>query len=230
MSMILQYLSEFQQDPISTLLLVVVIIISIITAVTIHEFSHAVLADRLGDHTARSLGRLTLNPSSHLDPMGSIIFLVAGFGWGKPVPVIQNNIKKISPQTGLALISLVGPASNFALALILALMIRIQLIPDLVLQLDILASFIYILINVNILLGVFNLLPLPPLDGFKVVLGFLPTRLAHSVSGFERYGAIPLFGILIVDMAFEKINIFNTLIGKPVGFTLELMLNITGRV
>ena len=228
--MILQYLSEFQQDPLSTLLLLVVIIISIITAVTIHEFSHAVLADRLGDHTARSLGRLTINPSSHLDPMGSIIFLVAGFGWGKPVPVIQNNIKKISPQTGLALISLVGPASNFALALILALMIRIQLIPDLVLQLDIIASFIYILINVNILLGVFNLLPLPPLDGFKVVLGFLPTRLAHSVSRFERYGAIPLFGILIVDMAFGKINIFNTLIGKPVGFTLELMLNITGRV
>ena len=228
--MILQYLSEFQQDPLSTLLLLVVIIISIITAVTIHEFSHAVLADRLGDHTARSLGRLTINPSSHLDPMGSIIFLVAGFGWGKPVPVIQNNIKKISPQTGLALISLVGPASNFALALILALMIRVQLIPDLVLQLDIIASFIYILINVNILLGVFNLLPLPPLDGFKVVLGFLPTRLAHSVAGFERYGAIPLFGILIVDMAFGKINIFNTLIGKPVGFTLELMLNITGRV
>ena len=162
--------------------------------------------------------------------MGSIIFLVAGFGWGKPVPVIQNNIKKINPQTGLALISLVGPASNFALALILAFLIRIQLIPNSVLQLDFVASFIYILINVNILLGVFNLLPLPPLDGFKVVLGFLPTSLAHSVSRFERYGAIPLFGILILDMAFEQINIFHTLIGKPVGFTLELILNITGRV
>ena len=92
------------------------------------------------------------------------------------------------------------------------------------------ASFIYILINVNILLGVFNLLPLPPLDGFKVVVGFLPTRLAHPVSRFERYGAIPLFGILILDMAFEQINIFHTLIGKPVGYTLELILNITGRV
>ena len=123
-----------------------------------------------------------------------------------------------------------GPASNFALALILALLIRIQLIPNSVLQLDFVASFIYILINVNILLGVFNLLPLPPLDGFKVVLGFLPTSLAHSVSRFERYGAIPLFGILILDMAFEQINIFHTLIGKPVGFTLELILNITGRV
>ena len=125
---------------------------------------------------------------------------------------------------------MVGPASNFALALILALLIRIQLIPNSVLQLDFVASFIYILINVNILLGVFNLLPLPPLDGFKVVVGFLPTRLAHPVSRFERYGAIPLFGILILDMAFEQINIFHTLIGKPVGFTLELILNITGRV
>ena len=228
--MLLQYLSDFQQDPLTTLLLVLIIIVAIITAVTVHEFSHAVVADRLGDHTARRLGRLTINPSSHLDPMGSIIFLVAGFGWGKPVPVIQNNIKKINPQTGLALISLVGPASNFALALILALLIRIQLIPNSVLQLDFVASFIYILINVNILLGVFNLLPSPPLDGFKVVVGFLPTRLAHPVSRFERYGAIPLFGILILDMAFEQINIFHTLIGKPVGFTLELILNITGRV
>ena len=228
--MILQYLSEFQQDPIATALFIGIIIIAIVVAVTIHEFSHAIVADQLGDFTARKLGRLTLKPSAHLDPMGSIIFLVAGFGWGKPVPVVQNNIKKLNPQIGLALISLVGPGSNFIFSLLLAILIRFELIPNSVLNIDLVASFIFILINVNILLCVFNLLPLPPLDGFKVILGILPSRFSNSLSQMERYGAIPLFGILILDMTFNSINIFGTLIGTPVGFTLELMLNITGRV
>ena len=228
--MILQYLSEFQQDPIATTLFIGIIIIAIVVAVTIHEFSHAIVADQLGDLTARKLGRLTLKPSAHLDPMGSIIFLVAGFGWGKPVPVVQNNIKKLNPQIGLALISLVGPGSNFIFSLLLAILIRFELIPNSVLNIDLVASFIFILINVNILLCVFNLLPLPPLDGFKVILGILPSRFSNSLSQMERYGAIPLFGMLILDMTFNSINIFGTLIGTPVGFTLELMLDITGRV
>ena len=228
--MILQYLSEFQQDPIATTLFIGIIIIAIVVAVTIHEFSHAIVADQLGDFTARKLGRLTLKPSAHLDPMGSIIFLVAGFGWGKPVPVVQNNIKKLNPQIGLALISLVGPGSNFIFSLLLAILIRFELIPNSVLNIDLVTSFIFILINVNILLCVFNLLPLPPLDGFKVILGILPSRFSNSLSQMERYGAIPLFGILILDMTFSSINIFGTLIGTPVGFTLELMLDITGRV
>ena len=228
--MILQYLSEFQQAPIATTLFIGIIIIAIVVAVTIHEFSHAIVADQLGDFTARKLGRLTLKPSAHLDPMGSIIFLVAGFGWGKPVPVVQNNIKKLNPQIGLALISLVGPGSNFIFSLLLAILIRFELIPNSVLNIDLVASFIFILINVNILLCVFNLLPLPPLDGFKVILGILPSRFSNSLSQMERYGAIPLFGILILDMTFSSINIFGTLIGTPVGFTLELMLDITGRV
>ena len=150
--MILQYLSEFQQDPIATTLFIGIIIIAIVVAVTIHEFSHAIVADQLGDFTARKLGRLTLKPSAHLDPMGSIIFLVAGFGWGKPVPVVQNNIKKLNPQIGLALISLVGPGSNFIFSLLLAILIRFELIPNSVLNIDLVASFIFILINVNILL------------------------------------------------------------------------------
>ena len=228
--MILQYLSEFQQDPIATTLFIGIIIIAIVVAVTIHEFSHAIVADQLGDFTARKLGRVTLKPSAHLDPMGSIIFLVAGFGWGKPVPVVQNNIKKLNPQIGLALISLVGPGSNFIFSLLLAILIRFELIPNSVLNIDLVASFIFILINVNILLCVFNLLPLPPLDGFKVILGILPSRFSNSLSQMERYGAIPLFGMLILDMTFNSINIFGTLIGTPVGFTLELMLDITGRV
>ena len=228
--MILQYLSEFQQDPIATTLFIGIIIMAIVVAVTIHEFSHAIVADQLGDFTARKLGRLTLKPSAHLDPMGSIIFLVAGFGWGKPVPVVQNNIKKLNPQIGLALISLVGPGSNFIFSLLLAILIRFELIPNSVLNIDLVASFIFILINVNILLCVFNLLPLPPLDGFKVILGILPSRFSNSLSQMERYGAIPLFGMLILDMTFNSINIFGTLIGTPVGFTLELMLDITGRV
>ena len=228
--MILQYLSEFQQDPIATTLFIGIIIIAIVVAVTIHEFSHAIVADQLGDFTARKLGRLTLKPSAHLDPMGSIIFLGAGFGWGKPVPVVQNNIKKLNPQIGLALISLVGPGSNFIFSLLLAILIRFELIPNSVLNIDLVASFIFILINVNILLCVFNLLPLPPLDGFKVILGILPSRFSNSLSQMERYGAIPLFGMLILDMTFNSINIFGTLIGTPVGFTLELMLDITGRV
>ena len=228
--MILQYLSEFQQDPIATTLFIGIIIIAIVVAVTIHEFSHAIVADQLGDFTARKLGRLTLKPSAHLDPIGSIIFLVAGFGWGKPVPVVQNNIKKLNPQIGLALNSLGGPGSNFIFSLLLAILIRFELIPNSVLNIDLVASFIFILINVNILLCVFNLLPLPPLDGFKVILGILPSRFSNSLSQMERYGAIPLFGMLILDMTFNSINIFGTLIGTPVGFTLELMLDITGRV
>ena len=96
--MIFQYLDSFTKDPVSAFVSLTLVLLSIIAAVSIHEFSHAFASNKLGDSTAKSLGRLTLNPKSHLDPLGSLLFLFAGFGWGKPVPVNVYGIKKVSPQ------------------------------------------------------------------------------------------------------------------------------------
>ena len=176
------------------------VIVIIMFSAVIHEVMHGVAADKLGDPTARYAGRLTLNPIPHLDPFGSIllplILAVTGspimFGWAKPVPYNPFNLVK-SPRFGEAIVAGAGPASNFAIALITALVIRANVLP---LELN---GVIFIIVLANIMLGIFNLIPIPPLDGSKVLTAFLPMGLRISYDRWRtRMEFNPFLGMGLV--------------------------------
>ena len=179
--------------------------IVLIFSVMIHEISHGFVAERLGDNTARVAGRLTLNPLKHIDPFGSIILPLLLyifntsilFGWAKPVPYNPYNLK--NPKTGGAIIALAGPVSNFFIAFIFGLLIRFGISSGNSLD-DPLLILFQVIVYINILLGVFNLVPIPPLDGSKVLFGFLPSGLISPgvMRFFEQNGMI----ILVMFMFF----------------------------
>ncbi len=175
-------------------LLFIITLVSLLLAITIHEFSHAWVADYLGDPTPRLQGRLKLNPLVHIDNIGMIFLLFFGFGWGKPVEFDPYNLK--DPRRDAALISIAGPSSNFILAIILSLLLKLFII----LQLDIMliiGSLIFVpMIQMNILLGIFNLLPIHPMDGFKIVEGILPEERAREWAGLQRFGMIFLIMLI----------------------------------
>lgn len=155
-------------------------LVAIVIAISIHEFSHAWAANRLGDPTARLEGRLTLNPAVHMDPVGTLLILFVGFGWGRPVPV--NPAQLEGGRRGMAWVSLAGPVSNFVLATALGLMVRFGIVPP-----DLLISdMVGILIYLNFALGIFNLLPFGPLDGYKIAMGFLPPRYAYQLAKINQ--------------------------------------------
>jgi len=165
-------------------------------AVAFHEFCHAWAATRLGDFTAKYQGRLTLNPLKHLDPIGFILMLVAGFGWGKPVPVNSNALKKRSDE---ALISVAGPVSNVIFAFIVAIPLLILQNFSSLPETNAILVFLSTLLEVNILLGVFNLIPLPPLDGFNIVRSLTPNAWQPSIEKFGKSGPAILIGIIALD-------------------------------
>lgn len=175
--------------------------IALLIAITIHEFAHAWMAFRLGDPTAKTMGRLSLNPLVHLDMLGTLMLLSAGFGWGKPVPVNPYNLRN-GPKAGMAVTSLAGPVSNLILAGILALPLRFGLIPGRFGAADSLLptvpELVLTIIFLNIVLAVFNLIPLPPLDGFKVAMGLLPSRIAAPLMRYQSYGPLLLLGIIAI--------------------------------
>jgi len=182
-------------------------IAALLVAITVHECAHAWTADRLGDPTARLAGRITLNPLAHLDPLGTVllplILLILRssfiFGWGKPVPFDPFNLK--NPRRDAALISFAGPAANLILAIALASIIRLAYLiagPGAYLAEQILTPFIFLAVA----LGIFNLIPIHPLDGGKILIGLLPQRIAYKWDAFlQRFGffiililIIPIFG------------------------------------
>ncbi len=202
-------------------LIFVIYLTSLLVAITIHEFSHALAADYLGDPTPRLQGRLKLNPLVHIDNMGMLLLLFVGFGWGKPVQFDPYNLKE--PRRDAAIISLAGPSSNFILAIILSLLMKLFIL----LQLDfliIIGSLIFVpMIKMNIILGVFNLLPIHPLDGFKIVEGILPEEKAHEWSQLQRYGMIFLI-LLIFPIAGS--SMLNGILQPIVNFISNFLIKV----
>jgi len=172
------------------------IAVALVVGITFHEFSHALVADQLGDHRPRALGRVSLNPLRHLDPLGALFFLLAGFGWGKPVPV---NAYALRPgRTGLAFVALAGPIANFAVAAVVAILFRVLLAAGL-LDAELPNRVLQLVVYFNVALGLFNLIPIPPLDGYNVVLPLLPPRQAFVVQRYAQYGYIALLLLLVVS-------------------------------
>ncbi len=187
--------------------------IALLVAVTIHEFSHSLIADRLGDPTPRINDRLTLNPLAHLDPVGTLMLLLVGFGWGKPVPIDPYNLE--NPRRDSALISLAGPASNLILATILSL------INGLV-SYSFISLFLYPIIVLNVTLAIFNLLPFPPLDGSKILLGFLPADFASEWEEiFNRYGIIIIFFLIF---PFSGQSLVFQIISPIINFIVNILI------
>lgn len=186
---------------------------ALLIAVDIHEFSHAWMADHLGDPTPRINGRLTLNPLAHLDPIGTLMLLIARLGWGKPVPIDPYNLE--NPRRDAALISLAGPASNLILATILSVFTGL-------LNHWVIGLFLSPIIILNVSLAIFNLIPIPPLDGAKILFGLLPRDLAFEWEEILReYGLIILVFLLF---PFTGTPLVAYLILPIINFILDLLL------
>lgn len=190
--------------------------IALVIAITIHEYSHALAADRLGDPTPRSLGRLSLNPLRHLDPLGTLMIFVLRFGWGKPVPIDTYNLK--NPRRDELIIALSGPASNLILATL------ISLLTNFIPQNFILLSFLFTLIQINIILAIFNLLPIPPLDGSKIFLNLLPVDTSIKwQEAFDRFGIIILLITLFIPIYNQK-TLIDLVLTPTVNLISQLLL------
>jgi len=186
--------------------------VALTIAFSVHECSHAWVADRLGDPTARWQGRLTLDPRKHLDVLGAIMVLAIGFGWAKPVPVNPNRLRN-GPKTGMAMVAAAGPLSNLAMAALAGLTIKAGIIAPVLgrsFLLPDLPQLVLTFIGLNVVLFVFNLIPIPPLDGFNVVAGLLPYPMSQSFRRIEPIG--PLILLLLV---FFGGSVFTTLITAP---------------
>ena len=197
-----------------------------VVAITVHEFSHALVAAGLGDNTARRLGRLSLNPMRHLDPRGTVLLLLAGFGWGKPVPVDPHRLAH--GHTGTALVAGAGPLSNVLVAFLLAIPIKLGVLESTRPTLDRIthvmtggfrdgiSDIVGLVIFFNLLLAVFNLIPLSPLDGSRVMARLIPPHRASDYARLQQYGPAILVALIMFDF-FLGIGILWRIIGPVVG-------------
>ena len=232
-----RYLDRLDNDPLAALIFFGALVTALVVGISFHEFSHAYVADSMGDSLPRSRGRVTLNPLAHLDPAGTIFLFLVGFGWGKPVPVnpnVSNN-----PKAMMAIVAGAGPVSNFLVAALAGLPLQLGLVEWLSpFNFVVLDRFLFVgfgfdeylglylsaIVLISIILGVFNLLPIFPLDGHRVIPAFLSDQAAHTYMQFQsRYG----FFILIALIALPFLT------GGQFGVLFEVMspiINVLARL
>ncbi len=212
-------------NPIGIFIAISIFLGTIAILVSFHEAAHAWMANKLGDPTAKYQGRVSLNPLVHIDPLGTVLLplflivisVVSGgplflFGWAKPTPFNPWNLQ--NPRRDAALISFAGPVSNFAIAIVIALVIRALPATN-----ELVSFYLLFLLNLTLILGIFNLIPIAPLDGFKVVSGILPKNLALQWEQLERFGPFLLLGIIFFGGA-----ILQPLISTILDFFLKILL------
>jgi Zn-dependent protease len=199
-------------------------IVGLLVAVTIHECSHAFVAYKLGDNTAKMAGRVSLNPLRHLDPIGTIAIFLFHIGWGKPVPVNERNFKH--PIRDTALTSLAGPASNILTALIIALPLKYLSFLEDINFLNLAMPFLSNIFNISIFLGIFNLLPLPPLDGSKIIGILIPYKYQYQYQKFLENGVIYVIIFILFDNYILNQYFGFSFINKIVYFGYDLLTSL----
>jgi len=207
-------------------------IIVLLTAFSVHEFAHAWTANYFGDSTPRINGRLTLNPLAHLDPMGSLLLVVAGFGWAKPVPVNPYTLRRSAPSA-MMWVAFAGPLSNFLMALLAAIPFRLNLITldDLYASfaaqgssfLPTPAGFLWEFIAINLILMLFNLIPIPPLDGEKIMEFFLPDAWKGRMAQIRPYGPMILILLFMVG-PYLGLDVLSWILGPPLRLLVNLLV------
>ena len=200
-------------------------VVTLLIAFTIHELAHAVVADRLGDPTSRNMGRFSLNPLVHLDPMGSIMLILTGFGWAKPVMVNPYNLRG-NPRTSMAIVAAAGPISNLIMALLAAIPYQLGLLTPEFFSTFTVPSPSFILtqfIWINLILAFFNLIPVPPLDGYKILIAILPSEMAYQLRPLERYGFIILIALLFF-LPRAGIDVLGALVMAPASQVMSLLV------
>jgi Zn-dependent protease len=169
-------------------------VVALLVGLTFHEFSHALTADQLGDHRPRAMGRLTLNPIAHVDPIGALMLVVAGFGWAKPVMVNPAALR--GGRQSMALVAFAGPIANVVVAIVFAIVFRGMALAGV--DTGFFPGLVALIVQLNILLAIFNLIPIPPLDGYNVLLAYLPPRQAVTLQRYAPYGVIVLLLLIFV--------------------------------
>ncbi len=196
-------------------LTIVAVLLALVVGITFHEFSHAFTADQLGDHRPRAMGRVSLNPAAHIDPMGALMFALVGFGWGRPVSVDPAALRP--GRIGMTWVAAAGPLANVAVAVVLAVLFRVLVMTDLD---PVIGRFLSLGVLFNLALALFNLLPIPPLDGYNAALGLLPGRQAVLLHQYARHGMMALLALVVASYILPG--------GGPLGWLIGLARALAG--
>ncbi len=210
-----------------------IMLVPALLAITLHEVAHGYVAERLGDPTARLLGRLTLNPFKHLDPIGTVALLFVGFGWARPVPVNFSNLRH--PKKDMIWVALAGPAINLSLAILSVLLLKIftflgetfsnGMVVSILQPLSLMAAFS---LYINVILAVFNLLPIPPLDGGRVLIGLLPEKQGDFLARFEAFGFVILIFVIFATPVWRLLlqPVISFLVGIMAGSDIYVVARV----
>ncbi|MBQ8904432.1 MAG: site-2 protease family protein [Oscillospiraceae bacterium] len=207
-------------EPLNIIVVVFSYLIIFLISFPIHESAHALMAKWLGDTTAAEQGRISLNPLKHLDPMGTILMLIGGFGWAKPVPVQPYKARKVSMRAAMALTAAAGPISNVIIALVFMIIEKICIItlPFGIETALLLITALHIIVSLNLNLAVFNLIPVPPLDGSRIFLSFLPNKAYFGIMKYEQQIMVAMFILVGTGILTRPLNALADLIYSGLDF------------
>jgi Zn-dependent protease len=194
-------------------------VLALLVGLTFHEFSHALVADQLGDRGPRRMGRLTLNPIPHIDPVGALMLLIARFGWAKPVMVNPYALR--NGPSGMAMVAAAGPMANVVVAVVFAIVFRLLASADL--HTGFPGQVVVSVVVINLILALFNFVPIPPLDGYNAALALLPPRYGLTLQRYGQYGMFILLGLIVLHVTRSPINPLGWILGLAVSAARALL-------